>query len=389
MSDMPVLDLGIDMNVSEPPKYSLEICQKEADKPKDNALTMEALKPDEQKVVRDFMEKIDITNTSIVMQFGTGAQNKIAQFSDSVLQNVKSKDMGEVGRDLSNLVVEIKSFDGSFDEGASRGIRGFFRNIKKSAERTMASFSTVENNVDKIVSALEGHQRTLMKDVHMLEEMFKNNINYIRELTMYIIAGQEKLDDFRAVDIPAQRERAQNSNDEVEAQKLNDMINMAERFDKKLHDIKLSRIIAIQMAPQIRLVQNNDVSLIEQIQSSITNAIPLWKNQMVIALGMQNSRAAMAAQNKVTDMTNELLIKNSEMLKQGSVEIAEAAQRGIVSIDTIKKTNDNLIDTINSVLDIQQKGAANRRAAEGELAKIETDLKHALTDASVRASQAM
>ena len=383
MSDMPILEFG---SIEEPPKYDLVVCQKEAQKPRDAALTLDALKPEEQKFVREFMEKIDITNTGAVMQFGAPAQNKVAQFSDTVLQNVRSRDMGEVGRDLSSLVVEIQSFDNGFNDQQPGGIRGFFRNLKKSSDKMIAGYSRVETNVDKIVSTLNEHQRTLIKDIHMLEEMFKNNISYIRELTMYIIAGMEKLEEFNAVDIPSQRELAAQNNDEEQAQKLNDMVNMAERFDRKLHDLKLSRIISIQMAPQIRLVQNNNVSLEQQIQSSITNAIPLWKNQMVLALGMANSRSAMAAQQKVNDMTNQLLIKNSEMLKQGSIEVAEAAQQGIVSIDTVKKTNENLIDTINAVLDIQQKGAADRRAAEAELGKMEVDLKQTLIDAGTRAA---
>ena len=382
MSDLPILELGIG---DATPKYSLQVCQAEAARPQDPAFSMEALKPEEQAAVKDFMQKIDLGSTAVVMNYGAASQSKVAQFSDSVLQNVKTKDMGQVGKDLSGLVVEVRSIEGGDSRG---GFLGFLRNAKKSASRLMANFSKVETNIDRIVKALEGHQRTLMKDVAMLEEMFKRNTEHFRELTLYIVAGMEKLAQYRAEDIPRQREIAQQTADEAEAQKLNDMVNMAERFEKKLHDLKLSRMISIQMSPQIRMVQNNDVSLVEQIQSSINNSIPLWKNQMVIALGLANAKKAMAAQNKVTDMTNQLLVKNSEMLKQGSIEVAEAAQRGIVSIDTIRKVNDNLIDTINSVIDIQQKGTENRRSAEVELAKIEEDLKKAMLDASNRAAQA-
>ena len=379
MSDIPTLVLDGFETIDTAPKYNLQLAETEADKKTDPQFSIEALKPDEAAIVKDFMTKIDINNTAVVMNYAVSAQNKIAQFSDSVLQNVRSKDMGEVGRDLSNLVVEIRSIEEGENKG---GLFGFLRNAKKNASRMMANFSTVEANIDKIVRTLQNHQRTLHKDIVMLEEMFKNNMAYFKELTLYIVAGTEKLAQFRAEDIPRQRSVAEQSNDEIEAQKLNDMINMAERFEKKLYDIKLSRMISIQMAPQIRMVQNNDVSLVEQIQSSINNSIPLWKNQMVIALGLANAQKAMAAQNQVTDMTNQLLIKNSEMLKQGSVEIAEAAQRGIVSIETVKKVNDNLIETITSVIDIQHKGAENRRSAEIELGKIEEDLKKALIDAN-------
>jgi len=385
MSNLPTLTLdGFDaVEVDTAPKYNLELAQEEAQKKSDPQFALAALQPEEQAVVKDFVSKIDLNSTAVVMNYGSGAQNKIAQFSDSVLQNVKGKDMGEVGKDLSNLVVEIRSIEdgGGGDKG---GIFGFLRNAKKNASRLMANYSKVETNIDRIVRTLQGHSRTLQKDIAMLEEMFKNNLDYNRELTLYIVAGMEKLADFRANDIPAQQKLAQQSNDEIEAQKLNDMINMADRFEKKLHDIKLSRMISIQMAPQIRMIQNNDVSLVEQITSSINNSIPLWKNQMVIALGLANAQKAMAAQNMVTDMTNQMLVKNSELLKQGSIEVAEASQRGIVSIETVRTVNDNLISTINSVLEIQQKGTENRRSAEVELEKIEDDLKKALVDAASR-----
>jgi len=383
MSDLPTLVLdGIDpVDNSQIPKYNSELALVEAEKKADPQFALTTLAPEEQSLVKNFMEQIDLGNTAVVMNYGSGAQNKIAQFSDSVLQNVKSKDMGEVGKDLAGLVVEIRSIESGEDKG---GFLGFLRNAKKSASRMMANYSKVENNIDKIVRALQGHSRTLQKDIATLEEMFKSNMDYNRELTLYIVAGLEKLADFRANDIPRQREIAEKANDDIEAQKLNDMINMADRFERKLHDIKLSRMISIQMAPQIRMVQNNDVSLVEQIASSINNSIPLWKNQMVIALGLANAQKAMAAQNAVTDMTNQMLIKNSEMLKQGSIDVAEASQRGIVDIETVRKVNDNLIETINAVLDIQQKGAENRRSAEVELEKIEDDLKKALVEAAVR-----
>ncbi|MCL2236120.1 MAG: toxic anion resistance protein [Defluviitaleaceae bacterium] len=381
MSNIPTLTLDLG---DAAPKYDLQVAQQEANKPADPQFSMSALNEEEQTAVKGFMSQIDINSTAVVMNYGVSAQNKIAAFSDNVLGNVRNKDMGEVGRDLSNLVVELKTFDP--DAGQATGLGRFFKNARKSASRLMANFSKVETNIDGIVRQLQGHQRTLQKDVAMLEEMFNHNMDYLRELTLYIVAGQERLAEFRASDIPAQRELAEKSGDEGDAQRLADMVAMADRFEKKLHDLKLTRMISIQMAPQIRLVQNNDVSLVEQIQSSIVNSIPLWKNQMVIALGLANAEKAMAAQNAVTDMTNQLLVKNSERLKQSSIAVAEASQRGIVSVETIQVVNNNLIETINSVLDIQQKGTENRRSAEVELTKIEADLKQALLETAKRAS---
>jgi len=347
----------------------------------ESTLKMSSLTPQEQQVVQEFVEKIDISDSNVVMQFGAPAQAKIAQFSDSVLKNVTTKDMGEVGKDLGSLVAEIKGFDSTGDEKG--GFLGLFggNKIKKSIDKMMAGYTNVEKNIDKIVTTLEGHQRSLMKDIAMLDAMYESNHSYFKELSMYIIAGMERLTQYREKDLPAQRAIAERASDEMETQKLNDMMSLAERFDKKLHDLKLSRTISIQMAPQIRMIQNNDAQLVEKIQSSIVNAIPLWKNQMVISLGLANSRAALQAQRKVTDMTNELLLKNSEMLKQGSIEVATENERAIVSIETVKKTNENLISTITEVLDIQRKGSAERAAAEQELNRIEGDLKQALLEA--------
>jgi len=351
----------------------------------ESTLTIESLSPEERKVVQEFVEKIDISDSNIVMQYGAPAQNKIAQFSDSVLQNTKTKDMGAIGKDLTNLVVEIKGF-GDEDKGGFLGLFGGNK-IKKSIDKMMANYSRVETNIDGIVTTLENHQRTLMKDIAMLDAMYQNNHSYFKELSMYIIAGMERLNQYKTNDIPAQKAIAESSADEMEAQKLNDMINLASRFDKKLHDLKLSRTISIQMAPQIRMMQNNDAQLVEKIQSSIVNAIPLWKNQMVLSLGLSNSRAALEAQRKVTDMTNELLVKNSEMLRMGSVEVAKESERSIVSIETVRKTNENLIATITEVLDVQRKGTEERAAAEQELNKIEGDLKTALMEAGARQTQ--
>lgn len=354
----------------------------------ESTLTLDSLSPEEQTAVTNFAGKIDISDRNVVMQYGAAAQNKIARFSDGILQNVQTKDLGEAGKSLSSLVVEIKNFDASSTGDEKKaGLAGLFKKsggITKQISKLVAGYSKAEVNIEKITSALESHKRTLLKDISMLDALYENNYSYFKEITMYIIAGEKRLKEFREKDIPAQRELAAASGDEMQAQKLNDMTNLAERFEKKLHDLKLTRMISIQMAPQIRLMQNNDALLAEKIQSSITNAIPLWKNQMVIALGLANSQAALATQKKVTDMTNELLVKNSEMLKQGTLEVAKASEESIVSIETVRKSNENLISTINEVLEIQKRGSESRNTAEQELIKLEGDLKSALYDASVR-----
>ena len=342
---------------------------------------LQNLGPEEQQAVRDFAQKIDLTDPAVILQYGAAAQNKIAQFSDSVLQNVRTNQMGAVGKSLSELVVEIKSFDAGASEERG-GLLSKLGGFKRRMEKMAAGYAKVESNINRIQSELEGHQRQLMKDIHTLNILYDKNHDYFKELTMYIAAGEEKLDQFLTQDVPTQRQKAETTGDQMEAQKLNDMLQLADRFEKKLHDLKLSRTISIQMAPQIRLLQNNDGVLLEKIQSSIVNSIPLWKNQMVLAVGMATSRAALAAQVKVTDMTNTLLQKNSEMLRQGTVEIAQEAERGIVSIDTIKKSNENLISTINEVLQIQEQGRQDRAQAENELVRIEGELKQALMQAS-------
>jgi len=344
-------------------------------------LTLAALSPEEQKMVLDFTQKIDVTDTNLVMQYGAASQNKIAQFSQSVLDNVKTQDLGEVGKMLSDLVVEVKNFDAGEEKG---GFMGLFGGIKKSMDRMVASYSKVEVNIDKISQNLENHRRTLLKDVTVLDAMYNNNLQYYKELTLYIIAGKEKLRELNETTIPELRAKAEASGDQMDAQRVKDMVEFANRFDKKLHDLILSRMISIQMGPQIRLIQNNDTMLVDKIQSSLMNSIPLWKNQMVIALGLSRAQSALTAQKQVTDMTNELLQKNSALLKQGTVDIAKESERGIVSMDTIRKTNADLIETINSVLDIQQQGSAERRQAEIELGKIEGELKNALLSAKNR-----
>jgi len=346
------------------------------------ALSLDTLSPEEQEAVKEFIARIDISDSAAIMEYGSAPQNKIAQFSDSVLQNVKTKDTGEIGKGLTTLVTEIKSVDVTEEKG------GFFNRAKNSAARftkqldkMSANYSKVETNIDKIVSSLNEHERVLLKDISTLDTMYDNNLNFFKELSMYIIAGNEKLSQYNDEEIPKQRKLAEETGDEMEAQRLNDMLANANRFEKKLHDLKISRTISIQMAPQIRMIQNNDRALAEKIQSSIVNAIPLWKNQMVIAMSLANSKAALSAQKKVTDLTNEMLVKNSEALKQGSIEIAQESERSLVSIETVRKTNENLITTISEVLAIQEKGHQDRMEAENELVRLEGNLKQALIGA--------
>jgi len=342
----------------------------------DASLSVQSLSPEQQAMVKDFVQKIDISDSNMVITYGGAAQTKIAQFSDSVLNTVRTKDLGEAGKLLSNLVVEIKNIDDG--EVEKRGLAKLFSGPKKSFDRLVANFSKAETNVDKIVGSLEGQRHQLLKDIEIFDMMYENNYNYFKELSLYIIAGNEKIKELNEVTLPELQAKAQESGSEIDAQKYNDAVNATNRFEKKVHDLKLTRTISLQMAPQIRLIQNNAAQLVDKIQSSLVNSIPLWKNQMVIALGLANAKSALESQKRVSDMTNELLRKNSEMLKQGSLEVARESERGIVSIDTIKKTNQDLLDTIYGIIDIQEKGKAEREAATVELEKIEGELKDAL-----------
>ena len=339
------------------------------------------LNEEEKHIVSELRSRLNLSDATEIMRYGASAQTKISKFSDNILQSVRTKDTGDVGKDLGALVTTIKNFD---TEEEKKPRFSLFRSTKNRMDALITNYSSVEANIDKVVRSLETHQRTLLKDVHVLDTMYDNNYSYFRELSLYIIAGEQKLEEFRNHEIANQQKLAETSGDQMEAQKLNDMLNQAQRFEKKLHDLKMSKTISIQMAPQIRLLQNNNSVLIEKIQSSIVNSIPLWKNQIVIALGLANSQNALKTQKEVTDMTNQLLMKNSEMLKQGSLEIAQESEKSIVSIETLQKTNANLIDTISGVLEIQRQGSEARRVAEQELVKIEEDLKQALLEAKER-----
>ena len=327
----------------------------------------------ERKMVDEFSQKIDITDSSVVLQYGAAAQKNIAGFSENALNNVRTKDLGEVGEALSSLVVELKGFGKEEDEG---GFLGFFKKKRDKLEAMKTSYAKAEVNVDKIVRVLENHQVVLMKDIAMLDQMYDLNTKYYKELTMYIIAGKKRLEHVRAHDL----EELKKTGAQEDAQKYNDYANLCNRFEKKLHDLELTRMISIQMGPQTRLIQNNDTLMLEKIQSSLVNTIPLWKSQMVLALGLEHSRQATAAQSAVTDMTNQLLQKNADLLKMGTIETARESERSVVDIQTLQHTNQQLISTLDEVMKIQQEGSQKRKEAELELGRIEGELKQKLLE---------
>lgn len=330
----------------------------------------------ERKIVADFAEKIDVTDSNLVLQYGAAAQKNIAGFSESALSKVRTKDLGEVGKDLAGLVGELEHF-GQEEKG---GIFGFFQKKKNDISALKAQYAKAETNVNKIIEVLEGHQVTLMKDVAMLDQMYSLNTKYYKELTMYILAGKKKLEAVRIGELEELRKKATASGSQEDAQAYNDLANMCNRFEKKLHDLELTRIVSIQMGPQVRLIQNNDALMLEKIQSSLVNTIPLWKSQMVLALGMENSRQATAAQSAVTNMTNELLQKNADMLKMGTIETAKEAEKSVVSVETLQHTNRQLISTLDEMMKIQTEGAQKRKEAEAELGRIEGELKQKLLE---------
>ena len=328
----------------------------------------------EKKMVADFSSKIDLKNTNLVLQYGAGAQKKIADFSESALNNVRTKDLGEVGELLGSVVAELKCFD----EEEQKGFLGLFKKADNSIETMKAKYGKAEANVNTMVEVLEGHQVQLMKDTAMLDKMYEINKNYFKELNMYILAGKDKMEQVKNIELPALMEKAQASGLPEDAQEVNDMRAMLDRFEKKIHDLELTKTISLQMAPQIRLIQSNDTIMAEKIQSTLVNTIPLWKSQMVLALGMNRSVEAAKAQQAVTDVTNELLRKNAAMLHQSTVETAKASEKSIVDINTLTETNQLLIQTLDEVMQIQAEGKEKRKQAEAELNRIENDLKNRL-----------
>lgn len=335
------------------------------------------LTPEEQQMVEDFAKKIDITNSQMVLQYGAASQKKLSDFSDTALSKVKTKDMGETGQLITDLIGELQGFDATEE---SKGIFGFFKRQQNNIANLKTKYEKADVNVERIKAKLEDHQVTLMKDITMLDKMYQLNLVYFKELTMYILAGRKKLQDVRANELKAAQEKAQRSQLPEDAQAARDLADMCDRFEKKLYDLELTRNISIQMGPQIRLIQSNDTMMAEKIQTTIINTIPLWKNQMVLALGMAHSQQAMQAERAVTDATNELLRKNAATLKQGTIDIAKESERGVVDLETLKQTNKELISTLDELNKIRADGKAKRAAAEVELGRIEGELRAKLLE---------
>mgnify|MGYP001038275916 FL=1 len=330
-------------------------------------------------MVDDFAAQIDITNTQLVLQYGAGSQKKIADFSENALSNVRTKDMGEIGQMLTDVVAELKDFN---DDEEEKGFLGFFKKTSNKLENMKIKYDKAESNINKICKVMEDHQVTLLKDAAMLDKMYELNLNYFKELSMYILAGKQKLEQARNVELPALLAKAEQSKLPEDTQAANDYASMCDRFEKKIYDLELTRTISMQMAPQIRLIQNNDTAMSEKIQSTLVNTIPLWKSQMVIAIGLSHSSDAAKAQKEVTDMTNALLKKNAETLKVATIETARESERGIVDIETLTATNKTLISTLDEVLKIQEDGRAKRRSAEQELVRIEEEMRQKLLTVS-------
>ena len=368
-------------DVSTVPTLTLEPFQPEAEKqavvkteepPMDETILTE----EERKMVDEFAKQIDLTNSGLVLQYGAGTQKKMADFSESALENVKSKDLGEVGELLSGVVKELKSFDGEEE----KGFFGIFKKASNKIESMKVKYAKAETNVNEIVKVLESHQVQMMKDVAMLDRMYEQNLLYFKELSMYILAGKKKLEEVKTTELTQLMAKAQASGQPEDAQAVKDLTGLCDRFEKKIHDLELTRMISIQTAPQIRLVQNNDTLMVEKIQSTIVNTIPLWKSQMVLALGIAHSAEAAQAQRQVTDITNELLRKNAETLHMATVETAKESERGIVDLETLQKTNADLIQTLDDVMRIQMEGRQKRQAAEMEMHRMEEELRRKLLE---------
>ena len=361
------------------PKESPQALQEEEPKVPEVVLT-----PEEQKMVDNFASQIDITNTQMVMQYGAGSQKKIADFSENALNNVRTKDMGEIGQMLAGVVAELKDFN----EEDEKGILGFFKKSGNKLENMKVKYDKAEANINRICKVMENHQVTLLKDAAMLDKMYELNLNYFKELSMYILAGKQKLEQARTQELASLLKKAERSGLPEDTQAANDYASMCERFEKKIYDLELTRTISMQMAPQIRLIQSNDTAMSEKIQSTLVNTIPLWKSQMVIAIGLNHSSEAAKAQREVTDMTNALLKKNAEALKTATIETARESERGIVDIETLTATNKTLISTLDEVMKIQEDGRAKRRNAEQELGRIEEEMRQKLLAVSRNSRQA-
>ena len=366
-------DVAPETKEAPAPTASSELAEQAADP----AFSENNLTPEELQMVNEFSQKIDLHNSQAILQYGVGTQKKMADFSEAALNNVRTKDLGEVGNMLSSLVIDLKSFDVTEQD---KGFKGLFKKSSNKITSMKAKYDKAEVNVNNVCTALENHQVTLMKDIALLDKMYAVNLTYFKELSMYILAGKKKLEEVRNGELAAAVAKANASNLPEDAQAAKDLQSMCDRFEKKIHDLELTRMISIQTAPQIRMVQNNDTMMAEKIQSTIVNTIPLWKSQMVLALGIEHSAQAAKAQREVTDMTNELLRKNADILKTATIDTAKESERGIVDLETLKHTNESLISTFDEVLKIQTEGREKRRNAEAEMQRMEDELKKKLLE---------
>ena len=348
----------------------------------EKSLNYDELSEAEKKAVDEFNAKIDVYDSTQILQYGAAAQNKISNFSDSILEDVKTKGAGETGELLADLVGQIKSFDSSI--GPKKGLGKLFYSVKREFNTILAKYNKIEKNVDTIEKGLDKSKIQLLKDISIFDEMYKKNLEFFKEISLYIIAGERKLEELRNEVLPELKKKAEETKDQIDIQKVQDMEAQINRFEKKIYDLKTTRIISIQMAPQIRMLQNNDAELVEKVQSSITNTIPLWKNQMVLALGITNAKRTLEQQRAVSNLTNDMLVKNSETLKQRSIDIAKESERAIVDIETLKKTNKDLIETLDTVLKIHEEGRVKRAQAEEELQNIEKELKDKILEINVK-----
>ena len=384
---MEALQLKVDKELSAKDLNGLaETTGQITDAKIEKSLNYEELSEEEKKAIEEFNNKIDVSDAAQVLQFGSAAQNKISEFSDSILENVKTKNTGEVGDLLADLVSQIKSFDNDIS-GSDKGLAKIFSNAKRQLDKIIAKYNKIDNNIDAIENGLEKDKLQMLKDITIFDTMYEKNLDYFKEISLYIIAGERKLEELRTVELPKLQAQAQASGEQMDAQKVADLENTINRFEKKIYDLKTTRLISIQMAPQIRLLQNNEAELVEKIQSSITNTIPLWKNQIVLALGINNAKKALKNEQAVSKLTNEMLKKNSETLKQGSIDIAEESEKAIIDIETLQKTNQDLIETIDTVIEIHKNGRIKRQEAEKELETLEKELKQKMLEINVKGSE--
>lgn len=347
----------------------------------ESSLNYNTLTDEEKKAIDKFNKEVDINDQTQVIQFGNAAQEKISKFSDSVLEKVRTKDAGETGELLSDLVSEIKSFDKAVDDSTKLNFfEKIFSSAKKKFDKLIAKYNKIENNISTIEKGLEKDKLTMLKDINIYDNMYEKNLEYFKEVSLYIIAGERKIEELKSKDLVELKEKAKKSGDQLDAQKVNDLENAINRLEKKIYDLKTTRVISLQMAPQIRLLQNNDAALVEKIQSSMTNTIPLWKNQMVLALGINNSKTALKHQQEISKVTNEMLKKNSETLKQGSIKVAEESEKAIVDIETLKKTNQDIIETLDKIIEIHEQGKIKRAESTKELENIEKELREKMLE---------